>query len=156
MNRSPLAAALVLALLAAACGPVGPLAGGPLTGTVHEGAVSDWSFTETIRDAELETNPSDPYSVHVWCAQQGGALYVPTSMIRGEEHPGERQWVRNVTMDPKVRVKLGDEIYERRAVKVTEPAELEAAKAAFVKKYALDGNDLDPGRDVWIFRLDPR
>lgn len=155
MSRSSSLVAVVLALFAVACGPSGPLPGGPLTGTVHEGPVSDWSFSDRIQEAELETNPGDPYSVTVWCAQQGGALYVPTSLKRGDEHPGERQWVRNVTMDPKVRVKLGDTIYERRAVRVSEPAELEAVRAAFAKKYALDTGDLDPGREVWIFRLDP-
>lgn len=154
MLRPVLAAALALFLVA--CGPVGPLPGGPLTGTVHEGAVTDWSFTDTIQDAQLETNPADPYSVNVWCAQQGGRLYVPTSMTHGDEHPGERQWVRNVTLDPNVRVKLGDEIYLLRADKVTDPAELEAAKAAFLKKYEMDASDLDPAREIWIFRLDPR
>jgi len=155
MPRSPLALALSLLLLAA-CGPVGPLPGGPLTGKVHEGTVTDWTFTDSVKDAQLETNPADPYSVNVWCAQQGGKLYVPTSMLRGDEHPGERQWVRNVTLDANVRVKLGDEIYLARADRVTDPAEFEAAKAAILKKYEMDASDLDPGRDVWIFRLDPR
>lgn len=156
MTRPSFAAALALLVLVTACGPVGPFAGGPLTGKVHEGAVTDWSFTDSIQDAELETNPSDPYSVNVWCGSQGGKLYVPTSMIRGTEHPGERQWVRNVTLDPNVRVKLGDEIYLARADKVTDTAEFEAAKAALLKKYALESSYLDPAREVWIFRLDPR
>lgn len=155
MLRSSLAAAVALLLLVA-CGPVGSLPGGPLTGKVHEGAVTDWRFTDSVKDAQLETNPADPYSVNVWCAQAGGKLYVPTAMGSGDEHPGERQWVRNLTLDPNVRVKLGDEIYLLRAERVTDPAEFETAKSALLKKYAMDRREIDPGREIWIFRLDAR
>lgn len=158
MTRSPLSTALSLALVlfTAACGPMGPLPGGPLAGKVHEGAVTDWSFADGVHVAQLETNPADPYSVNVWCGTHHGKLYLPTSMTRGTEHPGEQQWTRNVILDPNVRVKLGDEIYLARANRVTDTAELEAAKAALVKKYASGGSELDRKREIWIFRLDPR
>ncbi len=161
MNRLRLAFAtlwlLAAAPLFAACGgPLGPFAGGALSGPVATGAVDDWDFTSAVDHAQLETNPSDPHSVNTWCAGVDGALYVPTSMILGPTDPSERTWTAHVADDPRVRIRLGDTIYERRAVRVEDPAELDAARAALEAKYELDPAERDPDRTIWIYRLDPR
>ncbi len=144
------------ALLLAACGPIGPIPGGKLRGDSASEPVADWSFTDAHHAAQLETRPADPYSVNTWCVGYRDSLYVPTSMIRGPGDPMEREWVRNVVEDPRVRIRIGDTIYERRAQRVTDGAEFAAVRARLIEKYGLEGGEPDPNRNVWLFRLGPR
>jgi hypothetical protein len=134
----------------------GPLSGGALRGPVHAEPVGDWAFVAGEYACQLETNPAAPHSVNVWCLGEGERLYVPTSMIRGPKDPAEREWVQNASRDPRVRIRVGDEVYERSAVRVEAGAEYDAARAALEGKYELDPADRDPERVIWIFRLDPR
>ena len=129
---SRLCVALVLAL--AGCGPLGPLSGGALRGPVHAPPVVDWSFVATESTCQLETNPADPHSVNTWCVGIGERLYVPTSMIRGPKSPEERDWVKNVTADSAVRIRIDGEVYERVAIRVSDPGEYDAARAALGHK----------------------
>jgi hypothetical protein len=147
---------LALLLALAGCGPLGPLSGGALRGPVHEQAVTDWSFTADIQTVQLQTNPADPHSVNTWCVGIGDRLYVPTSMIRGPKSPSERDWVKNVAADPAVRIRIDGAVYERVAIRVSDPSEYDAARAALEQKYALDPAERDPEREIWIFRLEPR
>jgi hypothetical protein len=147
--------ALVI-LMTTGCGPIGPFAGGSLSGTRGPATVHDWSFAEPIETAQLETRPTDPHSVNTWFAWIGERLYVPTSMILGPKDPAERSWVVHVSQDARVRIRLGDSVYERTAVRVTDPAEYDAARAALERRYELEVEDRDPERDIWIYRLDPR
>jgi hypothetical protein len=145
-----------LAWVLVGCGPLGPLAGGRLDGPVHAQPVDDWSFTSSHETVQIETNPAAPHSVNTWCVGLGARLYVPTSMIRGPKNPSERDWVVNVAADPRLRIRIGDEVYERVAVRVTEPSEYDTARAALEEKYELDPAERDPEREIWIFRLEPR
>ncbi len=137
-----------------ACGPIGPFAGGALSGEVEATGPTDWGFAEGIETAQLETRPSDPHSINCWFASVGPALYVPTSMILGPKDPTERGWVSHVTQDARVRIRIDGRIHERQAVRVDDGAEYEAARAALEAKYAL--TERDPERTIWIYRLDPR
>lgn len=149
--------ALVGTLVVAGCGPIGPIPGGALSGEPGPAAVADWSFAAEIDTAQLETRPSDPHSVNVWFAWVGPALYVPSSMILGTKDPAGRGWVAHVAEDPRVRIRLGETVYPRRAVRVPDgSAEYRAARAALEARYALDPQGRDPARAVWIYRLDPR
>ncbi len=156
LQRTSLGVAFGLALLLGACGPLGPLSGGALRGALTTSPVPDWSFTAEHDTVQLETHPDDPYSVNTWCVGVADRLYVPTSMIRGPMSPAEREWVKYATADPRVRIRIGDALYEREAVRVTDAVEYGAARAALASKYELGPDDLDPGREIWIFRLDPR
>jgi hypothetical protein len=150
------AALAALALLLVGFGPLGPCSGGALSGEVRSGPAGGWSFTADVTQIQLETNPDEPHSVNTWCVGLGDRLYVPTSMIRGPKSPAERVWVKNVTNDARVRVRVGDAVYERVAVRVEDHVELETARAALERKYELDPGARDPEREVWIYRLDPR
>jgi hypothetical protein len=146
----------LLTVLLMGFGPLGPCAGGALSGAVESASVADWTFTADLEQIQLETSPSEPHSVNAWCVGLGDRLYVPTSMIRGTKTPSERAWVENVTLDPRVRLLVGDAVYERVAVRVDDAAEYDAARAALERKYELDPAERDPEREIWIYRLDPR
>jgi len=155
------AGSIMLIVLFTACGlacggPIGPLPGGALSGTVGDPVISDWSFASTVETAQLETRPSNPHSVNTWFATIGDRLYVPTSMILGPKQPSERSWVSQVQADPHVRIRLGTTVYERSATRVEDLLEYESARAALEARYEIAPEDRDPERVIWIYRLDPR
>jgi len=151
-------AALLLACLlggaGAGCGPIGPIPGGALGGEVVEAPVSDWSFTNAVETVQLETRPDDPYSVNTWSLGEGDRLDLATSLIRGDADPTAREWVRNVLADDRVRLRVGGRIYPLRAVRVTDPQELEEAREGLLAKYHVDRDA--HAAAAWIFRLEPR
>ena len=106
----PFIVALTLTLTACS-GPVGPFAGGALSGEEHVGAVTDWTFAADIETVQLETNPVDPYSVNTWIGVMHGSAYIPTSLILGADNPEEREWVRNVLADNRARVRIAGKVY---------------------------------------------
>ena len=136
-------------------GPLGPISGGALSGEVTP-APADWAFVNNIEQVQLETNPAAPHSVNTWIGSNAAALYLPSSMIRGPKLPTERDWVRNALADERVRLRIGDAVYELRAERVADETEAAAARAALEKKYELSADDMDPARAIWIFRLAPR
>ncbi|MDJ0788760.1 MAG: hypothetical protein QNK05_18275 [Myxococcota bacterium] len=128
---APAALGIIAALLfGCGGGPTLVFPGGALAGTEVAEPVTDWSFVDA-RFVDLETRPSDPYSVELNYILRDGKLYIDPS-------EGKR-WLDHIREDPRVRVRFGDEIYRATAVLVGEPGELP---------------DFDPER--FIYRLDPR
>jgi hypothetical protein len=154
--RARLTASVVLGtLLGLGCwGPVGPIPGRSLGGPVHSGALPDWSLVDEVETIQLEARPERPYSVNVWCGAHEGALYVPTSLILGPDDPNERDWVRFVAEDPRVRLRIDGVVYELRAVRVEDPGEREAVRARLLAKYERENDD--HAQQAWIFRMEPR
>lgn len=151
MNRLAL---LLLATFGLACGPIGPLAGGHLRGTVHEGPLPDWELVDDVETVQLETGPEDPHSVNIWIGSYQGGLYVPTSLILGADEPSEREWVQNVQADPRVRLRVEDIVYELRATRVDDASTREAVRQALLTKYEVEADD--HALRAWIFQLGPR
>lgn len=129
VSQPRLAPILALAVLTACSGPVGPIPGGRLGGTPVPGRVTDWSFARNWKNAEVETNPSDPHSVTVNYFLVGERLYLET----GQEGDWNR-WRRYIRADPRVRVRFGDDVYSAVAVVVTDPEELRAVRQACAEK----------------------
>lgn len=72
-----------------------------------------------------------------WVADD--VLYVPCGQC------SSKRWPRNVLRDPRVRLQLGDVLYEKVAVRITDPEELRR----------LLGIELEePLPDTWVFRMD--
>ena len=147
MTRAALAAAVLLAACGAG-GPVGWMHGGKLDGQVVAAPVDDWAFTRGVETIQLETRPDEPYSVNVWCVAKGPNLWISA----GSE---SNTWAKNLVADPRARVRVGDKVYERAAVPVTDPAEVELVLALYAEKY-----DTQPKPNGLMttqqFRLDPR
>lgn len=91
--------------------------------------VADWSFTDKIPEIKIQTQTPYllPHSVTIWCADYNGNLYVTS--YRG------RMWVEDIIRDPKVRLKIGDQVYDRTLSVVDDPAEKAAVLQAKGKKY---------------------
>jgi hypothetical protein len=121
---------VALGALCACGGPFLVFPGGELEGELVEAPITDWSFVDDYF-IDLETRPSDPYSVELNYVVEDGKLYID---------PAEgRRWLEYLREDPRVRARFGGKIYPLQAVLVGRPGELEGFPA-----------------DRFVYRLDPR
>lgn len=124
--------------------PVDPVERRPGTGLSGELAAdqnTDWAFVEGRTRAWVETRTRYlvPHSITVSAWADAGKLYV------GCRQCDTKTWPRNVARDDRVRIKIGDLIYERRAIRIN----------GTDKRAAVLGPAADrPG--LAVFRMDPR
>lgn len=144
-----------LASLSFGCGgPLGPFAGGKLSGDEVTAPVTSWAFAENAEVIQLETQPSAPHSINIWSAVVEDQLYVPTSLILGQENPTERDWVQHVSDNPAVRVRIDGNIYRANAARVSDPARITGIKSVLLAKYEEEATEHSD--QAWIFELQPR
>jgi hypothetical protein len=154
--------ALLLCALLCACEPSDRRPGLWLSGEVVQEPVTDWSFTDAVPEIFVETRTwyGIPHSVTTVCAGLGERLYVPSVYFEGGDFPDARFWNRNVVRDPRVRLKIGDRIYERSATLVEDGAEWQAALGAFARKSSfwkeLAEKPESERPRVYFLRMDPR
>ena len=127
---------LILILIVLRITGFGPHARTPglwLKGNVVATPVTDWSFTDKIPVVQLQTQSSYmlPHSVNINCLNYNGQLYLVSVYPAGTAHT----WNDNVMRDPHVRLKIGDDIYDRTVSLVTDPAEQEGVLQARHNKY---------------------
>ncbi len=94
--------------------------GGALDG--EEATAASWS--EVVREdgiLDLETRPSDPYSVRVGFVLKDDRIYIDPA--------DGREWNANLKADPPIRVRIDDRVYAAIAVPVTDAAEREGFDA---------------------------
>ena len=136
---------LLLILLAVACnGPLLVLPGGQLDGET-EAAPVNWAFSGDYGTVQLESKPQDPYSVNIAFTVVDGRLYINAGDT-------ETQWVKNMTADPLVRLRLKGTIYDLRAARVTSDAEISEFAKAWTSQsmFRRDPTGLEV---VWIYEL---
>lgn len=120
--------------------------GGSLDGPVKP-APASFAFARETGTIQLESRPEDPYSVNITAAVVGDELYVSAG-------DNLSQWAANIEANPLVRVRIDGEVYELRASRVTDDAEMRAFAAEWTKhSWARDPLELD---EVWVYRLGPR
>ena len=155
MFRGSIAACLVsLSITSAGCGgPLGPFSGGALSGD-EAPLPSDWTYVSDIEQVQLETDPDNPYSVNTWIGVVDGDLYIPTSLIMGDEDPEQRTWVQHVQDNPLVRVRVEDKIYLLRATRIVDEETINRVKPALLAKYG--EAPTEHSDRAWIFGLTAR
>jgi len=137
--------ALPLVLAALGCNsPTGLLPGGELEGEARP-APADWAFAGDYGTIQLETRPEDPYSVNLAFTVIDGHLYINAGDT-------ETQWVKNIGLDPRVRLRMDGALYELLAERVTDRDEIGAFGKAWASQsmFLRDPAELD---EVWIYRL---
>ncbi len=69
-----------------------------------------------------------PYEVKIWFVVDGDKVFIGTANV-------ERQWVRNVQKNPRIKLSVGGEKFEGEARFLDDPAERNRALAAAGRKY---------------------
>jgi hypothetical protein len=135
-------------LLALACSdPFVLMPGGKLDGEVRA-APADFTFAGSDGMAQLETRLDEPYSVNLVYTVVGGRLYVNAGDT-------ETRWVKNLTADPRVRLRIDGVLYELSAERVTDAQELAAFAKAWLGQSTFR-RDPTSFPEVWVYRLVPR
>jgi hypothetical protein len=132
--------------LALGCGPV---PGGSLGGEVTP-LPSDWSSALGGDRAfcEVESRPADPHSIQVECFLYDGALYAQSHRWALADWWPVESWAAIWLAHPDVRVRIGERIFELRAVRVTDAA---------VREPLLTQRGYDPVPEgIVLFRFEPR
>ena len=107
-----------------------------LKGEVVRMPVTDWSFVQTVahpgRDlntvlVETRTRYFVPHSVRTVPFPRNGQLYLRSHQHRMDlQFPNDKAWTANVARDPRVRIKIGDKLYEATLVLITDRAQATA------------------------------
>lgn len=135
-----------LGLVLAACGP---LAGGSLRGSPAD-PPPDWrTILEDGREVcEVESRPDDPHSIQLGCFLYEDELYVQSHRWALASWWPLDSWAAIWIEQPDVRVRLGDDLFDLVAVRVTDPDEREPL---------LQLRGYDPVPDgIVVFRFDRR
>lgn len=148
MNARILTLTIALALPLAGCGgPFLLLPGGQLDGDTAA-VPSDWGFSDEIGTVQLETQPSDPYSVNIWATGVGPELYVHAGANRAT-------WVEHLEADANVRIRIEGTIYDLAASRVAGQDEFDRFANAYEVKYGRRPRNEDVG-EAYLFRLKAR
>jgi len=138
-------AALALGL-ALGCGPV---PGGSLGGELAP-VPPDWSdaFGGDRAFCEIESRPADPHSIQLECFLHEGRLYAQSHRWALADWWPVESWAAIWLEHPDVRVRIGERIFELRAVRVTDAA---------VREPLLEQRGYDPVPEgIVLFRLEAR
>jgi hypothetical protein len=148
MGRRWIAASMLVGAVVVACGPIVMIPGGELSGTPAP-VPESWDFTNEVDTIQLEARPEDPYSVNAWMVVYDGSPHV----VAGEGL--ETTWARYLVEDPRLRLRVGEALYELRAVEANDEATRNGFLEAARVKYDFDPADR-PVDQAIVFRLEPR
>ena len=124
--------------------PVERRPGTRLGGELAEVQNTDWSFVRGRKQIFVETQTwyLIPHSVTTTSWAVDGAFYVPCGDCDG------KRWPKNVDRDPRVRLKIDGQLYERTAIRITDRAERNRLLGGAAAGALPDS--------VAVYRMDPR
>ena len=83
----------------------------------------------------------------------GGQLYLTSVFREGSPFPQGKRWTADVVRDPRVRLKIGERVYDQTLAPVTDPAEWAAVLESKRRKYP--GQRVPTTSHVYLFRVLP-
>ncbi len=104
---------ILLVLTLSSCqSPFLVFAGKSLKG--EERHTDSWAFARNYKLLQLETRPEKPYSVYLRVTVIGDELYIDAAE--------SRRWHQHIKLDNRIRLKIGENVYEARAIEVEDPS----------------------------------
>ena len=139
-------------------GPIEIIAGGPFkTGQLVSGAEPDWSFVHEVKEVEFQLL-EPPRSRTTWILDHEGKAYIPCGYMTTWWGKLWKRWPLEAEKDPRIVLRIGDALYERRLVRIREGPSVAPLLAELSRKYAA-------GREIpmeavtsgylWLFELAP-
>jgi len=135
-----------------------------LKGEVVTSPVTDWSFVDKVPHpgrslntvlVETRTPYFIPHSVRTMPFVRTGVLYIRSHQDRMDlQFPHDKSWTSSVVRDPRVRIKIGDKLYEATMVLIADRAQATAllGRNPEVLEKGPDGQEHVVGYDH-IFRV---
>ena len=135
-----------------------------LKGEVVTTPVTDWSFVDKVEHpgrsintvlVETRTPYFIPHSVRTMPFVRNGVLYIRSHQDRMDvQFPNDKSWTANVARDPRVRIKIGDKLYQATMVLVADRSQAIAllGRNPEVVEKGPDGQDHLVGYDH-VFRV---
>ena len=134
-------------------GPLGPIAGGPLSeGERVASHGVDWSFVERVPEIELQL-VDPPRSRTVWVVAHEGSLYVPCGFL---DLPFWKQWPHQALRDGRAIARIQGRRYAFDAVRVEDDAVFREVLSRVAEKYQLPRDQELAEDSTWVFELVPR
>ncbi len=108
-----------------------------LAGELVAEPVQDWSFSDAFGEifVQTKTRYGIPHSVTTYCTFYNGNFYLFSAYYQGGTFPDLRGWNRNVMRDPRVRLKIGDRLYDQTVRHITDDALRAPVIQSFMSKY---------------------
>lgn len=140
-------------------GPIAIIAGGPFTsGELISGPEPDWSFVRDVREVEFQL--LDPArSRTTWILHHEGKAYIPCGYMTTWWGKVWKQWPLEAEKDPRILLRIGDELYERQLVRIQEDRIMAPLLAELSRKYTGGGaipTEAVTSGDLWLYELAPR
>jgi hypothetical protein len=126
-----------------------------LRGRMVNPPITDWAFTDKYPTIAVETRAwyGLPHAVTTTITAHNNQLYLTSVYRPGMKFPDDRLWNRNIMRDPRVRLKIGDQVFDGTVALVTDPAEKDAVLETKAKKYPRQR--VADKNLVYVFRVQP-
>ena len=139
-------------------GPIAIFPGGVFTsGQLVAGPEPDWSFVRDVGEVEFQLL-DPPRSRITWVLEHEGKAYIPCGYMTTWWGKIWKKWPLEVERDPRILLRIGDDLYERRLVRIERGPLIAPLLAELGRKYV--------GREVpmeavtsgylWLYELAPR
>jgi hypothetical protein len=140
-------------------GPIAIFAGGPFTsGELVSGPEPDWSFVRDVQEVEFQLL-DPPRSRTTWILYHEGKAYIPCGYMTSWWGKLWKQWPREAEKDPRILLRIGDQVYERKLVRIQEGPIVAPLLAELGRKYVPSMEipmDAVTSGNLWLYELAPR
>ncbi|MDA1370842.1 MAG: hypothetical protein O2971_08800 [Proteobacteria bacterium] len=108
-----------------------------LSGELVNQTMSDWSFSDRVDEIFVQTRTPYliPHSVTTYCVTYNEQFYLFSAYYSGGDFPDARRWNQNVVRDPRVRLKIGDQLFDQTLIYVENESIRRPVHQAFADKY---------------------
>jgi hypothetical protein len=140
-------------------GPIAIVAGGPFrSGTLVSGPEPEWSFVHDVREVQFQLlEPAR--SRTTWILDHEGKAYIPCGYMTTWWGKLWKQWPHEALKDPRILLRIGDQLYERKLVRIQDGPAVAPLLAELSRKYAGGREiplDLVTSGYLWLYELAPR
>lgn len=119
---------------------------------------ANWTFADKRQTIMIETHPwyLIPHSVNIFFITDNGNLFLHADFDPGGTWPNGKSWTAAVARDPRVRLKLGDQVFDCKTYLITDKAAADSLFEIQRQKYPKSPySNYRRRNDVFFLRVMP-